>query len=189
MRRYETTFIVNPQADDAAIDMQVTAVADLIKNDGGKILHERRIGTRRLAYPIAGLVQGFYASLIFDAENSALPKLERHYRLEEPYVRHLTIRFDGPLPPAEEETRPDTAGENAEAEPTTPVEKTDAQAAPEKVEARTDSEAKPVADEPIGEEPAVEEPTPEAPRAAEAQAEPTEQAKPDEPADPADEEL
>jgi ribosomal protein S6 len=85
------------------IDRQVTAVTDLIKNDGGQILHEKRIGTRRLAYPIAGLNQGFYASIIFESEAVVLPKLERHYKLEEPYVRHLTIRYEGQLP-AEDET-------------------------------------------------------------------------------------
>jgi len=103
LRRYETTFVVNPQADDATIDRQVTAVTDLIKNDGGQILHEKRIGTRRLAYPIAGLNQGFYASIIFESEAAVLPKLERHYKLEEPYVRHLTIRYEGQLP-SEDET-------------------------------------------------------------------------------------
>ena len=114
MRRYETTFIVNPQADDDAIDRQVAAVVDLIKGDGGNILHEQRIGTRRLAYPIDGLVQGFYASFVFDAENSVLSKLERHYKLEEPYIRYLTILYDGKLPEAEEPAERKPAESRAE---------------------------------------------------------------------------
>jgi small subunit ribosomal protein S6 len=97
LRRYETTFIVNPQADDATIDRQVTAIVDIIKADGGEIHRENRIGTRRLAFPIAGLTQGFYTSIIFDAEVSVLPKLDKYYKLEEPYIRFLTIRYDGPL--------------------------------------------------------------------------------------------
>jgi small subunit ribosomal protein S6 len=101
LRRYETTFIVNPQADDAAIDRQVNSVVDLIKNNGGQILYENRMGTRRMAYPIAGLVQGYYASLIFESETGILPQLERHYQLEEPYIRYLTIRYEGPTDEAE----------------------------------------------------------------------------------------
>jgi len=97
LRRYETTFIVNPQADDASIDRQVTAIVDIIKADGGEILRENRIGTRRLAFPIVGLTQGYYTSIIFDSEAGVLPKLERHYKLEEPYIRYLTVRFDGPI--------------------------------------------------------------------------------------------
>jgi small subunit ribosomal protein S6 len=95
LRRYETTFVVNPQADDATIDRQVTAVVDLIKNDGGQILRENRIGTRRLAFPVAGLVQGYYTSIIIESEAGVLPQLERHYKLEEPYVRYLTVKFEG----------------------------------------------------------------------------------------------
>ena len=95
MRRYETTFVVNPQADDATIDRQVTAVLDIIKNDGGQILRENRMGTRRLAYPVANLTQGYYTSIIFESEPIVLPKLDRLYKLEEPYVRFLTVLFEG----------------------------------------------------------------------------------------------
>jgi len=101
LRRYETTFIVNPQADDATIDKQVTAVLDLIKNNGGTIVRENRMGTRKLAYPIAGLPQGFYASVIFDSEAGVLPQLDRLYQIEEPYIRYLTILYDGPTEPVE----------------------------------------------------------------------------------------
>ncbi len=97
MNRYETTFILNSQADDATIDRQVKAVSDIITTNGGAILHEDRMGTRRLAYEIAGLTQGYYMSFIFEAPAGVLPLLERHYKLEEPYVRHLTVIFDADL--------------------------------------------------------------------------------------------
>ena len=108
MRLYETTFIVNPQVDDAAIDRQVSAVAELIRNNQGEIVREDRLGTRRLAYGIAGLTQGFYASFIFKAPAGVLPLLERHYKLEEPYVRHLTIKYERDIADldAERESRP-----------------------------------------------------------------------------------
>lgn len=95
MRLYETTFIINPQSDDASIDRQVRAVADLITGNGGKIVFEDRVGTRRLAYEIRGLNQGYYANMIFEAPASVLPILDRHYRLEEPYIRYLTTLFEG----------------------------------------------------------------------------------------------
>ena len=195
MRRYETTFVVNPQADDAAIDLQVVAVADLVKTDGGKILHERRTGTRRLAYPINGLVQGFFTSLIFDAEATVLPKLERHFKLEEPYMRYLTIRYDGPLPSSEDETAPAAAREKVKVETDKPAAKPQADAPAKKVETKPEPKPvaeKPVEEKPVAEAPAVAEPTPATPLAAEPPAEPakpTEPAEPTKPADPADEEL
>lgn len=95
MRIYETTFIVNPQTDNATIDQNVRAVSDLITGNGGKVIKESHMGTRRLAYPIQGLTQGYYATFYFEAEPKVLPVLERHFKLEEQYVRHLLIKFDG----------------------------------------------------------------------------------------------
>ncbi len=92
---YETTFIVNPQSDDSVIDEKVKAVAEVISSNGGKIIHEDRMGTRRLAYPIDKLHQGYYATFLYEAEQSVLPILERHMKLGEEYMRHLTIRFEG----------------------------------------------------------------------------------------------
>lgn len=106
MRIYETTFIVNPQSDDSTIESKVKAVTDLIANNGGKIINENRIGTRRMAYAIKRLTQGYYTSLIFKAEPVILPELERMYKLDEAFLRYLTIIYEGNikelLGPAEE---------------------------------------------------------------------------------------
>ncbi len=95
MRIYETTFIVNPQTDDATIDGQVKEVASLITANSGKILHEDRVGTRKLAYPINGLNHGYYTTITFEGENTLLTALERHYHLQESYIRHLTVVYEG----------------------------------------------------------------------------------------------
>ncbi len=92
---YDTTFIVNPQTDDATINREVQSVSDLITNNGGKIIHEDRIGTRRLAYPIKKLTQGYYTTVIFEGPSQILPVLDRHFKLGEVFVRHLTILYEG----------------------------------------------------------------------------------------------
>ena len=97
MKLYETTFIINPQTDDATIDAQVKAVSDVITNNGGKIVLDNRIGTRRLAYPIRKLTQGYYANLVFESPIEALPALDIHYRHNEEYLRNLTVLFEGDL--------------------------------------------------------------------------------------------
>lgn len=95
MRLYETTFIVNPQTDDASIDRQVQTVTELITNHGGKIVREDRMGTRRMMFPVGGLIQGYYASIIFEGSTSLLPELERLYKIEDAYLRYLTILYEG----------------------------------------------------------------------------------------------
>ena len=111
MRVYETTFIINPQTDDATIDQHVSSVSALIVNAGGKLLHEDRMGTRRLAYPINKLNQGYYHSFIYEAPNEFLPTLERHFRLNDQYLRFLTLLFEGDVNKLTHERR-----ERAEAE-------------------------------------------------------------------------
>jgi len=97
MRIYETTFILSPQADDAAFDRQIKSVTELITRKEGKILNEDRWGIRRLAYPIKKFTQGFYTRLVFEGNNELLTEMDRLFRLEEPYIRHLTVQFEGSL--------------------------------------------------------------------------------------------
>lgn len=91
MRIYETTFIINPQTDDASISRDIQSVTSLIAQNGGRILHEDRLGTRRLAYEIKRQTHGYYTSIIFEAPAQVLRLLDRHFRLGETYLRHLTV--------------------------------------------------------------------------------------------------
>jgi len=97
MRLYETTFILSPQADDATFDRQIKAVSDVIHRYDGKVFREYRWGIRRLAYPIKRFTQGFYTRVIFDGNTKALAELERFYKIEEPYIRYLTVIYEGNL--------------------------------------------------------------------------------------------
>jgi small subunit ribosomal protein S6 len=97
MRIYESTFILSPQADDAAFDRQIKAITDLIERNNGKTVKEDRWGVRRLAFPIKKFTQGFYTRIIFEGNSQVLSELERFYKLEEPYIRYLTVLFEGSL--------------------------------------------------------------------------------------------
>lgn len=97
MRLYETTFLINPQTDDSTIDSHVQSVKDVISNQGGKVILDNRMGTRRLAYEIDGLTQAYFTNLVFEAPAKALSPLERHFRLGEVYLRNLTVLFEGDL--------------------------------------------------------------------------------------------
>ncbi|SYZ74593.1 30S ribosomal protein S6 [Candidatus Zixiibacteriota bacterium] len=97
MRLYETTFILSPQADEATFDRQIKAVSDVIHRYDGKVVRESRWGIRRLAYPIKRFTQGFYTRLIFEANPQVLKELERFYKIEEPYIRYMTVLFEGSL--------------------------------------------------------------------------------------------
>lgn len=115
MRVYETTFVVNPQTDDSTIDQHVASVADVITNQGGRMLREDRMGTRRLAYPIKKLTQGYYHTFVYEAPEKLQTELDRYFRLNDQYLRHLTILFEGD--PAELKARSQEPEARAEAKP------------------------------------------------------------------------
>ncbi|RKX21055.1 MAG: 30S ribosomal protein S6 [Candidatus Zixiibacteriota bacterium] len=160
MKVYETTFIINPQMEDATIDNKVNVVSEIISNNSGKILHTDHMGTRKLAYQIKGLTQGYYASFIFEANTDTPKALDRHFKLDETYLRHLTIVYEGDVLEKKQKEK-EQAQKEAESV-NTDVKETDAKPVeakePEiktevKTETKTDSE--PVAETKV--EPAVEE--------------------------------
>jgi small subunit ribosomal protein S6 len=90
---YETTFIVNASLDDAQIDAVIAKVEELITKNGGTVASVQRMGRRRLAYTIQKKNNGFYVSIEFRAPADLVPKLDRHFHLEENVFRYLSLRL------------------------------------------------------------------------------------------------
>ncbi|MEA1980090.1 MAG: 30S ribosomal protein S6 [candidate division Zixibacteria bacterium] len=164
MKVYETTFIINPQMEDATIDNKVNVVSEIISNNSGKILHADHMGTRKLAYQIKGLTQGYYASFIFESNTDVLKILDRHLKLDETYLRHLTIVYEGDMlekkQREKEQAQKEQAQKEAESE-NTDVKETDTKPVkteePEiKTEVKAETETK-IDSEPVAEKPAAEE--------------------------------
>ena len=91
---YETTFIINATLEDAQIDAVIEKVKDIIVKNGGEIRAVEKWGRRRLSYTIQKKNNGFYAYLELKAPGDLVPKLERHYQLEEHIIRYLTVQLD-----------------------------------------------------------------------------------------------
>lgn len=90
MTLYDTTFILNPQMEETGLDEYIKNTRDQVGRYGGKVLIERRIGMRRLAYEIQKLTQGYYVSFVFEGDGQTVRELERHFRLDENCLRFLT---------------------------------------------------------------------------------------------------
>ena len=67
---------------------------NLIKDNGGEIVHEEEWGLRKLAYPIQKKTTGFYALLEFKADPAFINKFETEYRRDERIIRFLTVKLD-----------------------------------------------------------------------------------------------
>jgi len=91
LKRYETTFILDPTLGEEKIESEIKRVSDFIEGHGAKILRTDRWGMRRLSYPIAKKTQGYYVFILFEGEYNLPKELERLYNLTESCFRYLTV--------------------------------------------------------------------------------------------------
>ncbi len=90
-RSYEIIFIGQPSDADAN-EVSTARLRAMIEDGGGAIDNVRTSETRRLAYPIAGQIEGVYVVVNARFEASHIPELDRFFKLEESVLRHMILR-------------------------------------------------------------------------------------------------
>ncbi len=88
-REYELFYIVRPDIDEDQVRTAMDEVAALIAGHGGEMSKSSLWGRRRLAYPIAGFNDGYYALKELTLPADKVRELERQLRLDERVIRHL----------------------------------------------------------------------------------------------------
>ncbi len=88
-REYELFYIVRPDIDEDQVRTAMDDVASLIAGHGGEMTKSSLWGRRRLAYPIAGFNDGYYALKELALPPDKVRELERQLRLDERVIRHL----------------------------------------------------------------------------------------------------
>lgn len=92
MRDYEAMFIVKPDLEEEAVEAVIAKFQGLVTGGGGTVTGIDRWGKRRLAYEIAGFMEGVYIVMAFSAEAAVARELERVFRITDEVIRHLVIR-------------------------------------------------------------------------------------------------
>jgi len=87
---YDCTFVISSQLDETAVEGHVQKAKELVERYGGKVVSEQRLGLRRLAYEVRKCTQGHYVGLVFEGGGETVKELERHFRLDEAFLRYLT---------------------------------------------------------------------------------------------------
>jgi small subunit ribosomal protein S6 len=93
-RTYEATFILSTLLDESSVEQQISKVEKTITEEGGTINEWDKWGKRRMAFPIKGQSDGYYAFLRFEAEPAAIERLSEVYKLDENILRHMHIVLD-----------------------------------------------------------------------------------------------
>jgi small subunit ribosomal protein S6 len=90
MRKYETLFVLKANIEEAARTALIEKFTGIISNDG-EVTNIDEWGTRKLAYEIEKLNEGYYVLVDFKA-NPELPReLERNFKISDDVIRYVVI--------------------------------------------------------------------------------------------------
>jgi small subunit ribosomal protein S6 len=87
MRKYEAMVIVDARLEEGDIQKAVDRFLGAIAETGGEVTAIDRWGTRRFAYEINHLNEGYYFVTEFNAPESAVEPLLRVVQISDEYIR------------------------------------------------------------------------------------------------------
>lgn len=86
--------IVKTTTAEEEVKEVVSSLKSIITKMKGKIIDEKEMGRKELAYPIKKEVSGFYFVFNCEANPEAIAEFDRKAGLNENIIRHLIIRLD-----------------------------------------------------------------------------------------------
>ncbi|MBI5138103.1 MAG: 30S ribosomal protein S6 [Nitrospirae bacterium] len=93
MHCYETIYILHPDLGEEAEQAAKERVAGVVAAAGGRVYHKENWGKKRLAYDVRKQNKGVYQLVRFIGNAAAVAELERQFRLDESFLKFLTIRL------------------------------------------------------------------------------------------------
>ncbi|HEV2298217.1 MAG TPA: 30S ribosomal protein S6 [Candidatus Acidoferrales bacterium] len=94
-RLYDLIFILRPDTPEAEIDKIIATLQHAVEEKHAKVEKVEKWGTRRMAYRVKKLREGFYVYMVLRSSHGELLKeLERRLRVSDAVIKYLTIRLD-----------------------------------------------------------------------------------------------
>lgn len=94
MRRYELMFVVKPTLEEEATLKVVETIKTLLKDEKAKLVAEKNMGRRELAYEVKGFKNGNYFLLVVDCEPNAVKEFDRIANINEDIIRHIVVKVE-----------------------------------------------------------------------------------------------
>lgn len=95
MRKYELMFIVKPDLEEENIKNVAATMKEVVTSNGGKILEEKEMGQRELAYEINKYKTGYYFLFVIETDNLETTKeFDRLARINENVIRHIVVKVE-----------------------------------------------------------------------------------------------
>ncbi|BEP30413.1 30S ribosomal protein S6 [Helicovermis profundi] len=93
MRNYETIFVLKPNLEEEKRNEMIEKFKSII-SASGEVLKVDEWGTRKLAYEIQKLKEGYYVLVNFKASTDLPKELERNFKISEEVIRYLVVNLD-----------------------------------------------------------------------------------------------
>ncbi len=124
---YETMFIVDMTQGEEAVKALIGKFTDLIAKNG-TVEEVNEWGSRKLAYPINDLNEGYYVIVTFKSSTDFPAELERIFGITEGIMRSVVIKLDEKMLAKKAAKAAQAKTETVEAEPAVEAEEaTDAE--------------------------------------------------------------
>lgn len=94
MNKYEIMFIVKPDLEEVAIKKEAESMKKVLNDKKAKILEEKAMGQKELAYEIKKYKNGYYFLFVVEATPDATNEFDRLARINENILRHLIVRVE-----------------------------------------------------------------------------------------------
>jgi small subunit ribosomal protein S6 len=93
MRRYETTFIIDPDITAEGRLPVFERLKDLVDQFKGELLAVDEWGSRKLAYDIKKKTRGYYVRLDYCGNGDLVNEIERFFRIDDRILKFMSLQL------------------------------------------------------------------------------------------------
>lgn len=94
MNKYEIMFVVRPDMEEAEIKKTAETMKKVLTDSKAKILEEKPMGQRELAYEVKKFTTGYYYLYVVEADAAAEQEFNRVARISESLLRHIVVKVE-----------------------------------------------------------------------------------------------
>ena len=94
MDKYEIMFIVKSNMEEAEINKTADAMKKVLTDKKAKIIEEKAMGQKELAYEIEKMNTGYYFLYIVEADGDTVKEFDRVSGINENVLRHLIVKVE-----------------------------------------------------------------------------------------------
>ena len=94
MNKYEIMFVVRPDMEEAEIKKTADDMKKVLTDSKAKILEEKPMGQRELAYEVKKFTTGYYYLFVVEANAAAEQEFNRVARINENLLRHIVVKVE-----------------------------------------------------------------------------------------------